>query len=260
MPLKNDLKIAWQHLTAATFSVLNVPHDRPRDEIRRRVAAIDPAQLEAQRIRLIADATGRSEDDVRAIVAAYAREPWAAISLADASRIKLYGMPEMDRVTLYTLVWAQGAHTSVETGAASGMSAMIILSYLAAQQAGRLISVDVETPENPEYGGLIPAEFRPWWELRLQRETPVLPEILGELGEIDFFLHDSVHTAKHMLWEYELAWPYIKAGGCLASHDVYFSTAFDAFRQKYAGEISSGGMIGNFGFVIKGVRDEHYLP
>jgi hypothetical protein len=54
-----------------------------------------------------------------------------------------------------------------------------------------------------------------------------------------------------MRWEYEAAWPHLRSGGCLVSHDVITTTAFDDFRRERAGQIASSGIVGNLGFIIK---------
>lgn len=209
------------------------------------------AALHEQRSALIAEATGQPVAEVERIQAAYEQEPWVTIDLDDAAPYHLYGMPLVDRKTLYVLVWAYQPELCVETGTASGFSATATLSYLHACNCGRLYSIDVAGPHSDDYGVLIPQAFRDRLELRLQEHTPLLPGLLAELGEIDFFYHDSIHTVKHMRWEYELGWEYLKPGGCLASHDVLFTTAFDDFMKAHRDQIAGGGAIGNFGFVIK---------
>ena len=40
------------------------------------------------------------------------------------------------------------------------------------------------------------------------------------------FLHDSLHTYKNMLFEYNTSWPFIKKNGFLISDDVSENNAF----------------------------------
>lgn len=171
MAINDSLKKTLKQALTRTLRLLDIPHNRPEDIVRAEVAALDKTGVDQTRIKLIAEATGRTFEMVQAFV--------------------------------------------------------------------------------DDYGRLIPDEYRPRWELRLEKETPILPQLLDEVGEIDFFYHDSLHKVDHMRWEYELAWPYLRKGGCLASHDILRTTAFDDFRKKYASEITFGGAIGNFGFVIK---------
>jgi predicted O-methyltransferase YrrM len=149
------------------------------------------------------------------------------------------------------LVRAFSPRVCVETGTAAGISATVILRDLARRGEGQLYSIDVDSPRSDRYGALIPAELCGRWELRLQQDEPLLPALLDELKSIDLFLHDSRHTYRHMKWEYETVWPHLRSGGCLASHDVITTTAFDDFRREHGGQIASSGIVGNLGFIIK---------
>ena len=48
----------------------------------------------------------------------------------------------------------------------------------------------------------------------------VLEPLLKKLGRIDIFFHDSLHTYKHMLFEYNTCWDYLKDNGILISDDI----------------------------------------
>ncbi len=237
----------------ASYEALGVSHTRTKAQIQQMQAQITPEELERRRVSVITAVVGCDAEAVAGFVAAYEREPWVNISLHDAAQHNLYGIPLEDRLTLYALVWAHKPRLAVETGTASGMAATALLSWLVTEPEGRLYSIDLDDNRADAYGALIPQSYQPHFTLVLQGETPVLPTLLDDLGAIDLFYHDSVHTLAHMRWEYELAWPYIRKGGCLASHDIFYSTAFDDFTKKYAGEIAGVGKVGNFGFVIKAV-------
>jgi len=59
----------------------------------------------------------------------------------------------------------------------------------------------------------------------------VLPGLLEELGKVDIFIHDSLHTQEHMRYEFELAYPHIKPGGMLFADDALWNPAFPEFAQ-----------------------------
>lgn len=159
-----------------------------------------------------------------------------------------------DRITLQMLLQMIQPTTCVETGTASGASASVILARLDELAAGRLHSIDIDRGDGRnDYGACINPDLLGRWQLHLQaKKTTVLPNLLNELGQIDFFLHDSRHNVRQMMWEYKLAWQYLSPGGVLASHDILNTTAFDYFGAKYRDSISGGGGIGNFGFWVKG--------
>jgi len=48
----------------------------------------------------------------------------------------------------------------------------------------------------------------------------MLPKLLNKLGKIDIFLHDSLHTLEHILFELKIANKYIKEEGFLIADDI----------------------------------------
>lgn len=141
---------------------------------------------------------------------------------------------------LYLLVKTLRPDIVIETGVAAGHSSASILTALEENGSGRLYSIDLPSPfqlEDGNYYGLdekeigrdIPPNLRRRWELLLGDARKELPDLLAKLGVIDIFIHDSLHTEKHMMWEYETAWPFLKPGGVLLSHDI--SVAFLQFTR-----------------------------
>lgn len=68
-------------------------------------------------------------------------------------------------------------------------------------------------------------------EQGIQKETGGIRKV-RELGEVDLFIHDSLHTYEVMRAEYELAWPHLDRGRVLASDDVNFNKAFLEFSHE----------------------------
>lgn len=205
-----------------------------------------------RRITLTASAIGLDDAVVQGFVHDFMAQDWFEPMTAVTMHHLGEAMDLVDRASLYVLVRALSPDVCVETGAGMGASATTILSEMLRKGHGRLYSIDLAGHPNYEYGILIPDEFQAFWELRLQqRGVPELPRLLRELDPIDLFFHDSICDFKQMRWEYETAWPSLRPGGCLASHDVIYTTAFEDFRKAHAAEISGGGTIGNFGFLIK---------
>lgn len=69
----------------------------------------------------------------------------------------------------------------------------------------------------------------------------VLPRLLQRCGSIDLFHHDSLHTWRHMTWEYETAFRFLSGNGVLSSDDIHAppslagifrQNAFPAFCQR----------------------------
>jgi len=81
-------------------------------------------------------------------------------------------------------------------------------------------------------GDLVPEYLKERWTLICGDATERLPTLLPKLEKISLFLHDSLHTYKHMLFEYETAWPHITKNGFLISHDILWNKAFLDFSKK----------------------------
>ena len=123
----------------------------------------------------------------------------------------------------YVLVRMLKPDIVVETGVGAGVSSWTILHALEENKAGKLISIDLPTPNSelmPEVGYLVPKILRHRWDLRIGSSQKILLQILSELGEIDIFQHDSRHSYSNQIREYQCAWPFIKHGGMLISDDI----------------------------------------
>jgi len=127
---------------------------------------------------------------------------------------------------LYLLMRVTKPDTVVETGVASGISSAYILQALEDNGKGELYSIDLPKLEGQKYpenyfpkeglrsaiipksrqsGWIVPNNLRHRRHLTLGKSSEKLPPLLKELGEIDIFIHDSLHTYENMLWEYKTA-------------------------------------------------------
>jgi len=150
-------------------------------------------------------------------------------------------------LSIYLLLRAMKPKTVVETGVALGTSTSYILQALSDNGQGLLYSIDkprlMYMGENgllryvyipaKRHGYFIPEELRTRWKLIEGLSSEKLRPLLEDLGEIDFFLHDSGHTYENMTYEFNCAWPHIKAGGFLASDDIERNTAFYDFARSH---------------------------
>jgi hypothetical protein len=136
-------------------------------------------------------------------------------------------------------IWCIVAHIRpervVETGVAHGLTSGIILQGLERNGAGRLWSVDlpaVDSVLHPEIGVAVPDGLRSRWTYVSGTSRQRLPHLLSELGKIDLFVHDSLHTGRNTRFELDTAWPAIGPGGAAIVDDVDHSLAFHAFVEK----------------------------
>ena len=237
---------------------LGLPHDRTRAQVKRVKRAYTDVAIAEERVRSISQACGVTETDVEEAIGAFSNQREMERNAADCggqsqdwAKVDKGLMSLRDQMTLFGLVHCMRPAICVETGASGGASTTATLTATESNASSHVHSVDLACAVSNDFGELIPQDQRDRWTLHLQSNEPVLPKLLTDLGEIDFFLHDSNHTWRHMTWEYETAWPHVKSGGCLASHDIVVSTAFDTFVKRHADEIAAVGRVANFGFCIK---------
>ncbi len=152
---------------------------------------------------------------------------------------------------LYFLVRKLKPKIIVETGVASGQSTGLILQALKDNGGdGKLYSIDLpfqwyiykkgakkelhldSLSPGMTSGYLVPQNLRKNWKLILGDTYIELPKLLKSLPSVDFFIHDSEHTYKTMMFEYGEAWPKIKKNGYLLSDDVSFTDAFTDFAKS----------------------------
>ena len=119
--------------------------------------------------------------------------------------------------------------TVVETGVCFGVTSACLLQALEVNRDGRLYSIDLPPlDENADdyVGWLVPGELRNRWTLHRGTSSRLLHPLLGRLGEIDLFVHDSSHTYRNMRMEFTRVWPTLRRGGVLISDDIEGNRAF----------------------------------
>ena len=133
----------------------------------------------------------------------------------------------------YAAIRAFAPDIVVETGVASGVSSSYLLLALHKNSRGILYSIELGDerylPPGKPPGWVVPEQLKSRWHIRIGDSRGLLPQLLAELGAADVFIHDSLHTYEHMLWEYRAAYPFIKPGGLLISDDAEWNPAFPEF-------------------------------
>jgi len=145
------------------------------------------------------------------------------------------GQMTREAPAIYSLVRLLKPRVVVETGVADGVTSSYILRALEDNGEGRLYSIDLPhylLPAGKPPGWIVEESLRGRWDLRVGDAAKLLPPLLEELGEIDLFLHDSLHTYEHMMLEFRAAWPRLSPGGLFLSHDVGQNRAFFDFLKE----------------------------
>jgi hypothetical protein len=84
---------------------------------------------------------------------------------------------------------------------------------------------------NEESGAAVREDLRALWSLLRGASRRHLPGLLRDLGSIDLFIHDSLHTRRTMRFELTRAWKALGPGGVLVADDADLNDAFASFAD-----------------------------
>ncbi len=137
---------------------------------------------------------------------------------------------------LYLLVRSQRPDRVVETGVRPGYSTAWILSALAANGRGELVSLGPGPTagrsagvREVEVGQFVPPPLRTRWTLALGNSEERLREILGDSDPIDLFFYDNGPNPARARFELHAAWERLSGRGILLCHHIDATAAWDAF-------------------------------
>jgi Methyltransferase domain len=157
----------------------------------------------------------------------------------DVGMASYAGWNDSDR-TFAAAIWCVIAHLRpaqvLETGVAHGLTSRVILEAMRRNRAtGELWSIDLPATDpalHQEIGVAVPARLRPHWNYIQGTSRERLPGILDGLGEIEVFVHDSLHTGRNTRFELDRAWPRLRPGGAAVVDDIDHSLAFRDFVAR----------------------------
>jgi Methyltransferase domain len=135
----------------------------------------------------------------------------------------------------YAVARAIRPSTVIETGVCYGVTSAYLLAALERNEQGHLYSIDLPPlgKDGDDYvGWLVPNELRNRWTLRRGTSRRLLGPLIAELGTVDLFVHDSLHTYRNMKNEFETVWPALRRGGVLISDDIEGNAAFLQLAQS----------------------------
>jgi Methyltransferase domain len=165
--------------------------------------------------------------------------------------------------SLSRAVWCVAMHTRpevvVETGVAHGVTSRIVLEALQQNDLGHLWSVDLPFPFDKrlhtETGAAVTDECRPRWSYLEGSSRQRLPPLVTEVGRINMFIHDSLHTARNTIFEMEQVASVMPIGGVMLIDDIKSHKGFVAFCRRHPGyktiACESADKIGMFGIAVK---------
>jgi hypothetical protein len=174
-----------------------------------------------------------------------------------------YGWYSDAEILLCRAVWCTAIHTRpevvIETGVAHGVTSRIILEALARNDLGQLWSIDLPFPFDhrlhTETGVVVTDECRPRWSYLEGASSQRMPPLVAEVGHVEMFVHDSLHTAKNTRFEMEQAASAMPVGGVMLIDDIGSHDGFTSFARQHPeyetiiGPSADG--IGIFGIAVK---------
>jgi hypothetical protein len=123
----------------------------------------------------------------------------------------------------------------VETGVAHGVTSRFILEALEKNGAGHLWSID-RPPMEPEWkqqiGVAVSDRLRDRWSYISGSSRRRLSGLLAQLGQIDLFVHDSLHSERNVRFEIDGAWAVLRPGGAIVVDDIDVNCGFHSFVQN----------------------------
>lgn len=152
---------------------------------------------------------------------------------------------------LYKFVLEHKPQVMVETGFATGLSAVNIVAAMDVNECGQLWSVESYTQPSFKHSRLN-------FVRGMSRDK--LVEIYVESGPWDIFLHDSDHEAWNMTFELELAWSFLKPGGILMLDDYDWGThkAWPKFMERHG--IKDAALLEGLAYCMKPLCEEVPAP
>jgi len=168
-------------------------------------------------------------------------------------------------------VWSLMRHLRpervVETGVAHGLTSRVILEAIASNGAGHLWSIDLPPLDHDlrsQVGIAVRDGLSDHWTYIQGSSRRRLTGLLSRLGQIDLFVHDSLHTERNLRFELDNAWATLRPGGAVVVDDVDMNWGFRSFNETFSGQpnlVCDAEPItpdprrfnskGQFGFVLK---------
>jgi hypothetical protein len=161
-----------------------------------------------------------------------------------------YGGWDDGDAALARTVWCATLHTRpshvVETGVARGFTSRVVLEAFERNGFGHLWSIDIppliETDLQVETALAVPDRLRRRWRYLQGSSRRRLPALISILGNIDLFVHDSMHTTRNVAFELTQVGLALRAGGICVVDDVERNSGFAKFCRAHTDWPSTAGM------------------
>ena len=159
----------------------------------------------------------------------------------------------IDAQFLYWAVRHAKPRTIVQTGVSNGLSSAFLMLALAKNgPEGRLHAIDlphifdpddplwtrigglhgVVIPEGKSSGWIVPDIYRDRFTVEAGDAKVLLPPLVDRLDRIDMFFHDSDHTYRHMMFEFEQVARKLASNSTIIADDISWNTSLWDYADK----------------------------
>jgi hypothetical protein len=142
---------------------------------------------------------------------------------------------------IWCLIRHMGPKKLVETGVAHGVTSRCILEALARNGDGHLWSIDLPPMEShwrKQVAAAVGDGHADRWSYIEGSSRRRLPKLLSRLGQIDLFVHDSLHSERNVRFELDRAWVASGPNAAIVVDDVDANWGFQSFTQAFPGQRS----------------------
>jgi Methyltransferase domain len=146
--------------------------------------------------------------------------------------------------TIWCLVRHLRPKKILETGVAHGVTSRCILEALDRNGDGHLWSIDLPPVDRfwrQQVGAAVGGRYADRWTYISGSSRRRLPKLLSQLGQIDLFIHDSLHSERNVRFELDRAWAAMAPKGALVVDDVDANWGFRSFTLAFPGQLSMIG-------------------
>jgi Methyltransferase domain len=159
-------------------------------------------------------------------------------------------------------VWCAVIHTRpeivIETGVAHGVTTRIVLEAMRQNDYGHLWSIDLphffDRRLHAHTGIAVTDASRARWSYVEGSSKQRLPPLIAEVGQVQVFIHDSLHTARNTIFEMEQAAAAMPQGGVMLIDDITTHKGFAIFASRHPEYrtiiAQSADGIGHFGIAV----------
>jgi hypothetical protein len=177
-----------------------------------------------------------------------------------------YGCFSDADISLCRAVWCTVLHARpeivIETGVAHGVTSRIVLEAMNLNNHGHLWSIDLPYPfdhgVHVQTGAAITDACRPRWSYLEGSSKQRLPQLIADLGHVEIFIHDSLHTARNVMFEMQQAASAMAPGGIMLVDDIKTHEGFAAFARRHpeyqTTVCPSADRLGMFGIAVNATR------